>query len=133
MRTVNDHLVVGSTHGDLTIEIHDEPGPGGAHHLYTVSGYDPLGNPSCPEYDELDAYHTDILFQNGPIQDGERNGLTIEALIAVCIDRLRCFQDGSFACKENGHALQHLQEALLWLHSRTHDRMRRQVEGKMEQ
>lgn len=36
---------------------------------------------------------------------------------------------GPFACHENAQALTKCEEALLWLQKRTHDRMRRGVEG----
>ena len=70
-----------------------------------------------------------ISFQNGPIKEFGVNGITQEALIAVCIDRLRSFQNGDFRCRENAIALTYLEEVLLWLQKRTRDRLARGVEG----
>jgi hypothetical protein len=46
------------------------------------------------------------------------------------IDRLRGFQSGDFRNRENALALTKIEEALLWLHKRTKDRLERGVEGK---
>lgn len=59
---------------------------------------------------------THISFQNGPIAESGVNGLTQEVLIAICCDRLRGFQSGQFACRENALALTKLEEAQHWLH-----------------
>ena len=50
-------------------------------------------------------------------------------IIAVLCDRLRGIQNGPYACRENAHALTHLEEAQHWLQQRTLERMRRGVEG----
>jgi len=70
-----------------------------------------------------------ILFQNGTILENGVNGVTQEVLLAVIIDRLRSFQNGEFACRENEKALTHLEEAMHWLQQRTINRLRRGVEG----
>jgi hypothetical protein len=103
----------------LTLEAIDEPGAGGANHAYRVTHVAPNG--------QLAACHID--FQNGPIKEKGANGLTQEVLIAICIDRLQCFQKGPFACKENEMALIKLEDALAWLATRTTKRERRGVEG----
>lgn len=72
-------------------------------------------------------YATD--FQNGPIMEAGFNGVTHEVLLAIVIDRLRSFQAGPYSCKENSVALTHIETGLLWLQSRTLERMRRGVEG----
>lgn len=59
-------------------------------------------------------------------------GVTMEALLAVVIDRLECFQTyqmGHFKCIENEEALGHLTKALAALHDRTLKRRQRGVEG----
>jgi hypothetical protein len=118
MRTITDHKLNGLNDA-LTINVLDEPGQGGA----------------CHEYDILTplvegAYAgCRIRFQNGPIQEAGVNGISGEALIAVVIDRLRSFQAGPFACRENAIALTKLEEGLMWLQKRTRDRMARGVEG----
>lgn len=52
-----------------------------------------------------------------------------EALLAVVEDRLLGFQSGENACRENALALTKLQEAMMWLHKGTRDRVARGVEG----
>lgn len=70
-----------------------------------------------------------MAFQNGPIKESGINGISQEALIAVLIDRLEGFQSGQFKCHDNQVALDSLQNARLWLHKRTMDRVARGVEG----
>lgn len=125
MRTIHDHKV-NPANDKLTITVLDEPGAGGACHLYRIGGFDTSSNGS----DEGPAFQmADILFQNGPIPEVGVNGVTHEALIAIVVDRLRSFQAGPYACRENALALTKLEEAQHWLHSRTRARMNRGVEG----
>lgn len=70
-----------------------------------------------------------IRFQNGPVKEAGYNGNSHEALLAILIDRLECFQKGTFAGRDNACALTKLDEARLWLHKRTMDRVSRGVEG----
>lgn len=72
---------------------------------------------------------TTIRFQNGPIKEVGVNGITQEALLAVLIDRLECFQDSKWACDENAIALSHLRSARDALLERTKRRLARGVEG----
>ena len=127
VRKLNGHKV-NPANDTLEIEIHDQPGSGGACHLYQIYGHDTSRNSSAP-HDFADETKTTILFQNGPIPENGVNGITQEALIAICIDRLESFQAGPFACRENALALTKLQEAQMWLQKRTRDRMDRGVEG----
>lgn len=117
IRTINDHKV-NSANDKIEITVLDEPGAGGANHEYEISFHDASGLTSLQ-----------INFQNGPIAEVGINGLTQEVLIAICIDRLCSFQDGPYACMENGRALRHLEIALEYLHARTRSRMARGVEG----
>ena len=129
-RRINDHKV-NPANDVLEIEVLDNEGAGGANHLYMIRGFNTATNPSCPfvERHGKPAEHATVLFQNGPIAEKGVNGVTQEALMAIVIDRLRSFQAGPFACRENAVALTHLETAMLWLHKRTLDRMRRGVEG----
>lgn len=113
MRPITDHKVNGLNEA---IEITaGEVGSGNAPTHYDIEG---------PNFDVL------LCFQSKPIQSPEDyNGITNEALLAVLIDRMRGFQSGQFACRENAIALTHLEEALMWLQKRTRDRMARGVEG----
>lgn len=126
MRTIEDHKV-NPANDTLTITVMDDPGSGGAHHHYEISGFDTGTNPSSP-YGGLITGQC-ILFQNGPIADVGVNGITHEALLAIVADRLRCFQAGPYATKANACALTHIEEAQHWLQQRTLERMRRGVEG----
>ena len=126
-REIDDHKV-NPANDTLRITVDDLPGAGGAQHRYVISGFNNEGNTSKFLVDEP----TDkvvVLFQNGPISDAGVNGVTHEALLAIVADRLRSFQAGAFACKENACALTHIEEAQHWLQQRTLKRMRRGVEG----
>lgn len=118
MREITDHKC-NPANDRLMIHAVDEPGAGGANHEYTV-------------VDDVTTGGVDVAisFQNGPIAENGVNGVTQEVLLAVVIDRLRAFQAGPFACRENAIALTKCEEALHWLHSRTRARMVRGVEGR---
>lgn len=118
MRILSEHIA-NPANDELKIEVKDEPGQGGANHVYQVSwtGRDGKGQANL------------ITFQNGPIKEFGVNGITQEVLLAIVIDRLRGFQSGQFKCRENAIALTHCEDALLWLQKRTRERMARGVEG----
>lgn len=135
MRELSDHIVEGDVpQNQLTVEVTDAPGPGGANHRYEITGFDTGNNPSSID---KGGYHAGfsrmlVLFQNGPIKEAGVNGITQEALLAIIIDRLRSFQVGPFPCAENATALQHCVRALEILKFRTFTRLARGVEGKNE-
>lgn len=118
MRTVEYHKI-NPVNDTLDISVVDDPGAGGACHVYRV---EPQESVNCEVLE--------IKFQNGPIGEVGVNGVTQEVLLAVVIDRLRSFQAGPFSSRENALALTKCEEALHWLQQRTLDRMRRGVEGK---
>jgi hypothetical protein len=124
MREITSHKLNGLNDA-LTVRVLDEPGAGGANHVYAIT------TPSKPLKAELasPAVQCDISFQNGPISEAGVNGISQEALLAICIDRLECFQKGQYACRENAIALTHLQDAMHWLQHRTRERLARGVEG----
>lgn len=130
MRTITDHKV-NPANDRLTITVVDGPGAGGANHRYEVSGFDLSKNPAAvdPTYGQYAATSIEIIFQNGPINEAGVNGLTQEVLLAIVVDRLRSFQAGPYACRENALALTKIEEAQHWLHARTQTRMARGVEG----
>lgn len=157
-RKLYNHIVEGdSANHQLTIDVLDAPGAGGAHHLYEITGFNshsnvslnpppPEGQPAdlsdplapVPVEDRRgtqtpDVTKTVILFQNGPIQEFGVNGLTNEAMIAIVIDRMRAFQAGPFKSNQNLYALSDLESALGHLQARTRDRIKRKVEGTMAQ
>lgn len=107
-------------HRFTEIIVKDEPSYGGACHDYAI----------IEKTDgETTQQFTEIKFQYGPVGENGVNGCFQEDLIAICIDRLRSFQNGHFSCRENALALTKLEEALHWLNHRTKDRQRRGVEG----
>lgn len=116
MRTITDHIV-NPANDRITITAVDEPGAGGANHHYAI------------DVDGSEVHGLDIHFQNGPIAEAGVNGVTQEVLLAVVADRLRSFQAGPYACRENALALTKIEEAQHWLQQRTLARMRRGVEG----
>lgn len=93
----------------------DDPGSGGAHHHYqAVAGETEVGG---------------VMFQDGPVKEVGVNGMHNEHLLLIVAHRLRCFQKGPYACRENGIALERIEDALRWLDRRTAARQRRGVEG----
>lgn len=102
----------------------DEPGEGGACHRY---GLTRVGD----ERKDAIAFGF-VKFQKGPVKEHGVNGCFMEDLIAICIDRLRAFQEGEFKCEENRNALYGLEQAIEWLDIRTQDRRERGVEGVRE-
>lgn len=130
MRTLDDHKV-NPANDTLTVAALDEPGSGGANHLYKITGFNSATNASDPwvAAHGKPAEHAHVLFQNGPIDEVGVNGVTHEALLAIVADRLRSFQKGPFASRYNALALTHIEDAQNWLNRRTLERMRRGVEG----
>ena len=116
-RYLPDHALYPSP-ANLHVTTLDEPGVGGAHHQYLITHNGPDFHVPC-----------EIAFQDGPISEVGVNGVTNEALLVIVIDRLRCFQAGEYACRQNALALTKLEEGLMWLHARTHERINRNVEG----
>lgn len=107
----------------IDIIVTDEPGAGGANHVYECHWADPADNTG------LSSRQVSLHFQNGPIAENGVNGITQEVLLEIVADRLRSFQAGPFSSRENAVALTHIETAQLWLHKRTLDRMARCVEG----
>lgn len=105
----------------------DEPAEGGACHRYRIQSADIIveGVGNVPKVWE------EIRFQKGPINvDGNGvNGVQMEDLTAINIDRLEGFQSGPYACADNAEALDHFRKALECLQRRTKARIVRNVEG----
>lgn len=118
MRLVTDHII-NPANDLIVVEVRDEPGAGGANHEYAIHW------PMLPN----GRGGVDLSFQNGPIAEAGVNGVTQEVLLAIVADRLRSFQKGPYACRENAIALTKIEEAMHWLQQRTLARMRRGVEG----
>ena len=123
MRTITDHKLNGLNDA-LDITVLDEPGQGGSCHEYEISF-----QPEIHLLEKPARVVTRISFQNGPIKEADVNGVSGEALLAIVIDRLRSFQAGPYACRENAVALTKGEEMMMWLQKRTRDRLARGVEG----
>ena len=123
MRTLTDHKLNGLNE-DIHITAVDDPGQGGACHIYSIAvGF----NPGTDEGGSQERCR--IEFQNGPVKENGVNGISQEALLAVVIDRLRSFQAGPYSCRENALALTNCEQSMMWLQKRTRDRLARGVEG----
>ena len=97
----------------------DEAGPGGAHHLYSVS--------TVQEPSEIVAT---IQLQCGARKDPKATQGVIDSdLLEIVRDRLKAFQAGPYSSRENAVALTHIEEALMWMNRRVEDRIERQVLG----
>jgi len=105
------------THGqaDVEVEAIDQPGEGGASGKYRI---------------QTGERETRLVFQTATVAEAGRNGLTMEAVLAVVLDRLMGFQAGKFACAENAEALAGVKSALLALGKRTALRQAAGVEGR---
>lgn len=123
MREITSHKVSGLNEA-IRIEVLDDPGPGNACHEYRLSVRADSAGPGLQPVAQ-------ISFQNGPIGEAGVNGFSNEALLVIVEDRLKGFQSGKFACRENALALTHIQDAMHWLHHRTRERMQRGVEGTL--
>ena len=124
MREITSHKLNGLNEA-LKVMAVDGPGPGGASHQYVIE-YDNKKFGPDPESMRQQQH---VNFQNGPIAESYVNGASIEAYIAICIDRLQGFQSGEYKCRENAIALTHLEDAMHWLQHRTRQRLARGVEG----
>lgn len=130
-----DTHIVNPANDKLTIAVMDEPGSGGANHLYMISGFDTATNPvkiddgSESGLPVAASQACAIIFQNGPIAEVGVNGITHEALLAILADRLESFQAGPYASNYNAMALLHIRSAQEFLHQRTKDRMAQGIEG----
>lgn len=128
MRELTSHKVNGLNEA-LKIEVLDEPGAGGACHEYAITFFSESSVSNRSATGECYGRSCIISFQNGPIAEAGVNGVSQEALLAIVEDRLKCFQAGPYACRENAIALTKIQEAMHWLHHRTRERLARGVEG----
>ena len=107
-------------------------GKGGAAHCYMIvkAGCAVLDD----DEDTLTVNPDDIIatiqFQEGARKDPNAIRGVIDAdLLEIVRDRIKGFQKGEFATRENACALTHIEEALMWLNKRTEDRIERNVLG----
>lgn len=101
----------------------DEKGTGGANHQYNIVGL-PI------DENEMGQFQSVIHFQNGARKCSDSiHGVLDTDLLEIVRDRLKGFQSGEFATRENACALTHIEEALMWLNRRVEDRIERNVLG----
>lgn len=130
MREITKHHTNAANRA-ITIQAGEpDPNNGNASHEYMI-GTNPwtVDNPE----DFTRTQHVwRLLFQHGPTAEVGVNGITNEVLLVIVADRLRGFQSGKYACDQNDHALNNVENALCWLEQRTRERERRGVEGTHE-
>jgi hypothetical protein len=118
MRQITDHWDGHRLAESLVIEADPiDPALGGASHHYVVS---------------LEgAQLARIQFWHGSRHEpGSLPGILDTVLLAIVIDRMRCFERGPLACPTNREVLDYCDAALRALKSRADDRARRGVLGK---
>ncbi len=93
------------------VKVLDEPGQGNANHAYEVV-----------LTENRNIVVGEVNFQNGPIKEAGVNGVMNEDLIAIVIDRMRGFQSGDYACRDNVIALTKLAGDLKLIHKETSKR-----------
>ena len=99
-----------------------DPGPGNAYHVYNIY--------KAGEADKRGELLNVVMFQKGPRNDPRSwAGVLDGDLLEIVRDRLRMFQAGPFACRENACALTHIEEALMWMNRRAEERAARGVLG----
>ena len=69
-----------------------------------------------------------IPFQKGSIKTNGRNGIMIEELLEICVDRITTLNN-NFPSEENAVAIKSIITAINALDDRTRDRIKRNVEG----
>lgn len=72
---------------------------------------------------------TTVKFQDGPVGEVGVNGIFMEDLLLMILNRLEEFQYSEYECRENEMAITKIEEAVMWLRRRTLGREARGVEG----
>ena len=105
----------------------DDIGPGGANHRYVICKE---GETCwCDGSNDIGVI-ADIFLQRGPRKDeNSQHGVIDTDLLEIVRDRLKAFQAGPFSSEYNLKALEHVEEALMWLNRRVEDRIERNVLG----
>jgi hypothetical protein len=105
----------------------DEPGAGGACHTYAIQrNVYPVGEPAET------VTVAEIRFQHGAYNaEGSTIGVLDGDLLEIVRDRLKEFNQGEYATRENACAITHIEEALMWMNKRAEDRAERGVLGTM--
>jgi hypothetical protein len=123
-RAIDTHHDGHGLNESIVLQAMDEADGSGASHFYEAN---------IADKDGVQRTCLVVQFQKGPRDvSGSAPGVTEAALLAILIDRLRGFQAGPYACRENAIQLTHLEECLMWTKERAHARAKRGVLGKNE-
>lgn len=125
---LSKQIVAGASTGNRVV-VDDEPGAGGTNHRYVIKGFDTSNNDSKGRFEAAERELV-VLFQNGPVSDNGKNGITMEDLLAICSHRLSGFTSLAFSCDESKTALSHINAAIRALNVRTIKRLHQGVEGQ---
>lgn len=121
MRKLN---TIQKRHNLNTVYAADDKGAGEANHIYVIECH------AGDDHVMSDVNTSLICFQHGPRNEANSiAGVLDTDLLEIVRDRLKSFQEGAFATRENAIALTHIEEALLWLNKRVEDRAERGVLG----
>lgn len=122
MREIIKHMTCagGICNAAIRIYADDRDPSSGASHSYTITVDRNFGL-RMPIYSQGDCYT--LSFQKGPTRDAGVNGISVEALLAICMDRLEGFQTGELPHEANQEALVHIHGAMAALYRRTRERM----------
>ena len=112
----------------------DDAGAGGASHFYLVVK---AGAATVLEDGTVKMNPDDIMaeigFQHGPRkEEGSVSGVVDQDLLEMVLDRLKAFNKGEYATRENACAITHIEEALMGMNKRAEDRFERGVLGTMK-
>ena len=110
----------------------DAPGVGGACHRYVVVKVGAQLSEKVAGYRDFEEHDVvgEICFQHGPRKEFESmHGVLDGDLLEIVRDRLKAFNQGAYATRENACAITHIEEALMWLNKRAEDRAERGVLG----
>jgi len=127
-RELYDHRSGNELNNSIRIEAQDDSaGVGGAPTRYDIL----IKDHQWEKFLQLRFQGKPVFTLNdkGEVLNRQVDGISMEALIAVCLDRLRKFQSSTFGCRENALTITKLEEALHWLGHRSAERVRRGVEG----
>ena len=124
-RELHNHTI---THPENRLRVFalGERGPNGDNHAYVIEHAEHEQHPMIGDITNWantipdDESSSVILFHQGSPKEAF-NGFTLEALIAICYDRLNGCQAGPFASEHNAQAMIHLNYALEHLHDRTRE------------
>ena len=122
MREITDHHDAHGLAESITVSADDlDPNGGMASHTYTLSIDTPTGRQHIGS----------VQYQRGPRNvAGSIPGILDSVLLAIVVDRMRCFNAGPFSTRENALVMTHCQEAMHWLKHRADERAVRGVLGQ---